>query len=414
MKCKIIKNVFVTVIMGMLLCFFITGCISKSGIISSQKRANEVLPTIRYKYDVNAAFGQMTAIYNNHLYYWDTKDSRTGIYKRNLLSEQEELIIEVESTRKIQVTEDGIYYIGRTPENDIEENYPEGKWNTYQLFFHEGYDKSGTADKLISESVIAWDFYVSGKNLFLVTNESTIPTGQYYLYKYICTNAGDYVKWEDEMVLLDDSTDKKLSKYQDLVFWSESELYNLGEVIAASIASVYDEGMGGTTYLTSDRLLQSELAEPCILLTDYKGHYLCSINDTIYLVNDNGVYKQRVIDSVEWIKFGFKKEKIMYLVAETKGQESLLQLDLDIFEAEELQKLEKNEKLVAMTEKGFICVNKKSTVMRDLTTGKIIKEQKWDKKVDWSSDTVEVAGDYIFVYEYKDGMLIKDMQKLNW
>ena len=67
-----------------------------------------------------------------------------------------------------------------------------------------------------------------------------------------------------------------------------------------------------------------------------------------------------------------------------------------------------------MTEKGFICVNKKSIVMRDLTTGKIIEEQKWDKKVDWSSDTVEVAGDYIFVYEYKDGMLIKDMQKLNW
>ena len=97
-----------------------SGCISEKAIVENQKKSNYVLPTIRYKQNVEAAWGQGSAIYDGALYYHDVKGDIAGIYKQDLSSGAEELLIETDSIRKLQVTEEGIYYIGRTKNKDIE------------------------------------------------------------------------------------------------------------------------------------------------------------------------------------------------------------------------------------------------------------------------------------------------------
>lgn len=112
-----------------------SGCtrVSRSSMIKAEKNSNMLLPSITYKYDNYATFGQMAAVYEGYLYYCGNNEEGRGIYKQDLLTKEEWLILEVESVRRIQVTEEGIYYIGRTPDRDIE-NYSKGKRNTNRLF----------------------------------------------------------------------------------------------------------------------------------------------------------------------------------------------------------------------------------------------------------------------------------------
>jgi len=402
------------IILGMSLCFVMTGCVSKRGIITNQQKANESLPAVRYKYDRNASFGQMAAIYDNNMYYCTEKESGAGIYKRSLLSGKEELIIEVENIRKIQVTEEGIYYVGRTPENDIKENYPDGQWNTYQLFFHDGHQKAEAEDILLSDKVFVWDFYVAADYIFLVTIRCGIPTGTPDLLKYLITNDGGNKGWNVDNIIMD-STEipNSLSRQDTLVFCSRLILSDEREMVTGGMASVYDESIDELVYIASERI-EYGINYRYMLITRYEGLYLYVAENEIFLINEKGIHKQKIIDFVEEIKFGVKNENIVNLIAGTEEGECLLQLNLDTFVVEKLQSLEKKEKAVAITDKGFISVTKKSIIIRDAKSGEVIHEQEWETKVNLDSDTIEMAGDYIFVYEYTEEIGIKEMQKLNW
>ena len=404
----------IKIIITLLSILLLAGCVSRSGIIESQKKANESLPTIRYKSDINMPFGQMAAIYENRLYYCDNKDSGTGIYKSDLSSGKEELIIEVENIRKIQVTEDGIYYIGRTPENDIEKNDSDGRWNTYQLFFHEGYEKTKIKDELITESVRAWDFYVVKEGIYFVTAISGIPTGKLVLYKYFVGSAGNSLVWENVEVVVEEIAETiTVSEFSELIFGSRFRLTEEWKEQITEIASVYDEGQDGIAYVASDRI-RYEAYDCYMLLASHEGGYLCTENSNLYLVDENGICEQATIDSVEKIKFGFKQGNQIYLISSMKNQEYIHLLNLDTFEVETIRELGKNEKVIAMTDEGFLCSTTKKILLRDIQNGEIVHSQSWNKKINWDKNTIEMAGDYIFVYEYKNGISIREKQRLAW
>ena len=386
------------------------GCVSYSGIANNQKRTNESLPTIRYKSDVNAPLGQMVAIYENNLYYCDKKDMGTGIYRHDLSSGKEELIIEVENIRKMQITEEGIYYIGRTPENDIETKGSSAMWNTYQLFFHEGHEKGSEKGTAISESVIAWDFCLSKKGIFLVTNESTIPQGQPSLRKYLLENNGDYMTWQGVEVIVREVTDNiSLANLADLTFCSRFVINKEREMQITAMASIYNQQLDGIVYVVSDKILREEYNY--ILLSVYEKGYLCSEDNNIFLVDEQGIHKQTTIEAIEKFKFGFKQENQMYLIGDFENQESLYVLNMDTFDVEIIQELDDEEKVVAMTDRGFICATPQEVILRDIQSGEKIKSQSWDTEINWDKNTVEVAGDYIFVYEYEEGITIREKRK---
>ena len=392
----------------------LVGCVSRSGIIESQKKANESLPTIRYKSDINMPFGQMAAIYNNHLYYCDNKDSGTGIYKSDLSSGKEELIIEVENIRKIQVTEDGVYYIGRTPENDIEKNDSDAEWNTYQLFFHKGHGNTGVKDKLLAEAIHAWDFYVADEGIYFVTVISGIPTGKIKLRKYFLENDGTYLTWRDMKVIVERITEEiSISEFAKLTLGSRFRLKEEWKEQITAIASVYDREQDKIVYGVSDRI-RNEAHYCYMLLTSHENNYLCTEDNNLYLVDENGICKQATIDSVEKIKFGFKQGNQMYLISSMKNQEYIHALNLDTFEVETIRELGKNERVVAMTDEGFLCSTTKKILLRDIQNGEIVHSQSWNKKINWDKNTIEMAGDYIFVYEYKNGISIREKQRLAW
>ena len=404
----------IKIIITLLIVLLLAGCVSWSGIIASQKKANESLPTIRYKSDANMPFGQMAAIYENNLYYCDKKDSGTGIYKLDLSSGKEELIIEVENIRKIQITEDGVYYIGRTPENDIEKNDSDAEWSTYQLFFHEGYEKTKVKDKLITESIRAWDFYVVKEGIFFTTAISAIPAGYIAVYKYFLKNTGNYLIWENVEVVVEEIAETiTISEFEGLIFGSRFTFTEEREEQVTALASTYDREQDGIVYTASDRISR-EAGYHYMLLANYEGGYLCTENSNLYLADENGIRKQTTIDSIEKIKFGFKQGNQIYLISSMKNQEYIHALNLDTFEVETIRELGKNERVIAMTDEGFLCSTTKKILLRDIQNGEIIHSQSWNKKINWDKNTIEMAGDYIFVYEYKNGISIQEKQQLVW
>ena len=52
--------------------------------------------------------------------------------------------------------------------------------------------------------------------------------------------------------------------------------------------------------------------------------------------------------------------------------------------------------------------------VRNTQNGEMIQRKSWEEEVNWDEDTVEMAGDYIFVYEYDGGIAIKEKQELDW
>ena len=405
------KKEIISIIIVVLNVFFLMGCVSRSGIVNNQKRANESLPTIRYKSDVDAPFGQMAAIYENSLYYCDKKDLGTGIYKYDLSSGKEEFIIEVENIRKIQITEEGIYYIGRTPENDIETKDLNAEWNTYQLFFHEGHEKKEGEDQLFTASIRAWDFFASDAGVFFVEIENPVPNGQPVLRKYLIGNNGVYMKWHEVEVIVERVTENvSIAEFANLTLGSLFAIDEEREKQITRIASVHNRQSDEIVYVVSDRILYE--AYYCyVFFTSYNEGYLCSEDNHIFLVDEQGIHKQTTIEAIEKFKFGFKQENHIYLIGDFENQESLYVLNMDTFDVEIIQELDDEEKVVAMTDKGFICATPQEVILRDIQSGEKIKSQSWDEEINWDKNTVEVAGDYIFVYEYEEGITIKEKRK---
>ena len=399
-----------------MVCFIITtltSCISIRGIIEGQQKMNSLLPTIRYKANGDSAYGQMAAIYNNHLYYHTEKDGIKGIYRMNLEIEHEELIVEVVGIRKLQITEEGIYYIGRTEENDIEEQSSKGNWNTYQFFFHKGHEKTEVPDELMHEDLYAWDFYVGENVIYFVRILNTVPIGRADLHKYLLEDVETNISWKRcENLIFDVGENKSLSVYEELVFWSRFKLGN-DKYEVTSIGTVYDSSIKEPVYILSDRV-DTENAQNYVILGEYQNKYICTDNEKIYLLDGTGVYRHKVIGDIDWIKFGFIENEVIYMLAEKGEQERIYQMDLETFEIILLKEVGKGERVVGMVGEEFICVTKKGIIIRDTKTGNIIKEKEWEGSINLEKDTVEIAGEYIFVYTSDQDIILKEMQKIIW
>lgn len=399
--------------------FLLSGCVSKEGVVKNQKRTNEVLGTIRYKQNINVSWGQGAAIYEENLYYHDIIEGVAGIYKQNLKDEKKELLIEVESIRKIQITEDGIYYIGRTRDNDVEIIDTAAKWNTYQLFFHEGYEKDEKAAEVVTEDmgiqddVFAWDFYVTENYIFFEIIICTIPIGVPDFYSYIFPKEGIGLSVEDWMsVKTNMEREKAISKCGDLLFLSSTIMKaELSERLAHFIQSIYDENIKSVIYSASDRYGRIA-TDDALFIGKYNGLYFCTEEDRAYLLTEKVIHKEAEFESVDKFNFGFMNEDQAFLIGETKGRETIYIVDLKHFETKELQKLDRKEKAVAIISSGIVCVTNKEVRLRDIDTGKVLYTQQWDNKIDLLKDTVEMAGNYIFIYDYSNGIVIKEKQKL--
>jgi len=242
------------------------------------------------------------------------------------------------------------------------------------------------------------------------------------MYKYLLMHNGEIKLWRDEKIIESriesDESDKYLTFYDELVFWTRfglriEEEISTAEFNVTKIWTVYDKNLEQPVYIEGDRVYP-EHEERYVLVTEYQGRYLCTEEQNIYLLNEDGIYNQTKIEDSERIKFGFKRGEEIYLIAEKEKQDSIYQLNLESFEVKLLKEVDKSEKVVAMTEAGFICVNSQSILIRDIQTGEIIGEQKWENKINLDSDTVEMAGDYVFVYGYEQGIMLKEKQKLDW
>jgi len=405
------RKIIVSIVLWSMI--FLTGCVSKSGITNGQKKSNESLPTIRYKSDNNSSFGQMSAVYDNHLYYCDQKEEGAGIYKQNLSTNQEKLIIEVESVRKIQITEEGIYYIGRTPQNDIKATYPSGKWNTYQLFFHEGHQQEEREAQLMADFVFAWDFIVTPTGIFLVTVENDIPTGSISLYKYFIEKRNPICWNEVNTVAGRVAENINVSEFRGLIFGSMFPINKDNEELTIRMTTVYYEEVDGIVYRSSDRIHGEEYI-PYLFLTKYNDSYICNENNNIFLIDEAKIKKRVTIEQINRVNFGFKQGNQMYLVGSLENQESIHVLDMDTFEVEYLKELDENEKVVAMTDKWFVCATPNEIILRDAKKGEILDSKPWNKKINWDKNTIEVTGNYIFAYDYKNGINIQERHSLMW
>ena len=414
------------IIAMLIMMLIISGCtrVSRSGIIKAQKNSNMLLPSITYKYDNYATFGQMSAVHEGYLYYCGDNEEGKGIYKQDLLTKKESLIIDVESVRRIQVTEEGIYYIGRTPDKDIEENNSDGKWNTYQLLFHEGHEKTDIQDKGLTDELFAWNFYATSKYIFSTKIQFVIPRGVGVIKASIYQKGdGMPISWDEKRLIINPTTSEiALYQYDDLLVFAE---YLARDEELNSALSAYGNGVESVIYTSTDRGYRMS-PEPHMLLGKWKEDYIWSKSGKVFLENSKEVIKETQIEGMVLAKFGFQEEDIIYIIAgmgDTESfekwrypetSESIYKLNVNTLAAEELKVLGENERTIAMTEKGFICVSDEKVIVRDKQNGIIVLEQSLEKPMDWEKNSVEIAGDYVFIYDYEEGINIRERIEIEW
>lgn len=292
--------------------------------------------------------------------------------------------------------------------------------NTYQLFF---YDKIRKESRLLTENedidydFFAWDFYAAEEYIFFETMKCTIPVGAYSYYAYIIPKEGYKVDWESRQIInVNTENNNTLVKNTDLVFWSNGEMnFQYQQEILSFIGAAYDEMSDTIVYSSSDRYNRTNM-ENIQLIGKYQNKFLCTEENTVYLVNEKGqVEQKKSVDSAERFIFGFIKGDSIYLIGQTKkGKEIICQLELGSLEQGIHYKLDKGEKAVAMMEKNMVCVTNKEIRLRDMENGEIMDTMKWDQKIDLRKDTIEMAADYILVYDYSKGITIKNKQEIEW
>ncbi len=402
----------IKVLIIFLICILLTGCINRKQGERNVSLANTAQNQLNYKQDVFSEQGKTCAFYNGRIYCF-MNDSKPGIYSVDTDKKKRELKVAVENIRKLQVTDDGIYYTA--PKNDKGE---------YSLFYKawEGESKEYfTKEVLIGleHDLNVWDFYVGKDGLVTIVEiYARIPKGLLSFRSFIVGTNMQIIPladYEDYLVDFNASEDQDgicVSGYQDIIFTTGAGFKDRAEDQNKYTIDLDERNMTIFNSDTNELLLMRNQAIyydvyfDGIVQTIFEDNFIISSKNSLYWVMQNSSEPSCIIElpEVQEIRFSVPVDDMLLVVgANEKGEEYLYEINLTKAEVQHTIAIELGQEVIAIDNGCVYTVTKKAVYVYEIKNGNFrqIGKQKWERDLKKSSK-LEMAGDTIFTYNVSD------------
>ena len=327
----------VKVLFVFLICILLTGCINRKQGERNVFLANTAQNQLNYKQDIFSEQGKVCAYYSGRVYYF-TNDDEPGIYSMDAEKKDRRLEVAVENIRKLQVTDDGIYYAA--PYND------EGQYSLFHKRWEgepEEYFAKGIPTGL-EHDLNVWDFHVGKDGLVTITEVyPRIPQGLLSFSAFIVDTNKQIVPladYEDYLVDFNASEDKDgicVSGYQDIIFTTGIGFKDRVEYQEQYTIDLDERNMTIFNSNTNELLLMRNQAVyfdvyfDGITQTIFEDKFVISSGNSLYWVMPNSSEPSYTLElpNIQEIKFAVPADDMLLVVgANEKGEEYLYEINL--------------------------------------------------------------------------------------
>lgn len=391
-----------------LICILLTGCTTRKQGERNVFLANTAQNQLNYKQDVFSEQGKTCAFYNGRVYCF-MNDNEPGIYSMDADKKDCHLEVAVENIRKLQVTDDGIYYAA--PYNE------KGKYSLFYKAWHDEAKEYFPAGNLkdLEHDLCVWDFYVGKDGLVTIVEVyDRIPQRFLSFSAFIADTNKQIVPladYEDYLVDFNASEDKKgicVSGYQDIIFTTGIDFKDRAERQNKYTIDSDERNMTIFNSNTNELLLMRNQAVYFDVLFDgitqtiFEDKFVISSGNSLYWVVPNSSEPSYTLElpDIQEIKFSVSADDMLLVVGTNeKGEEYLYEINLAKAEVQHTIAIAQGQEVIAIDNGYVYTVSKKAAYVYKMKNGsfKQIDKQKWRKSLKKSSK-LEMAGNTIFVY----------------
>lgn len=431
------KKVTYGIILSVLVLFLVSGC-QRGKSNSDDNKLDYSSFTANYKQDQNCEWGKRAAVYQNGIYYSDPQNG--GIFSMDLDGNQCHLVLKSLDIRKIQLTNEGIYYLNFIG-NATNFN---GEYRSFRLFFSDW--KTYTAQNLQNTTYDAnnaeqaqelWDFYRTKNgiianicidwadapytspslSLFYTFNKGKIRSDQFtFLRKYIyAIIPGAEYPWRGE-----------IATYHQLYFAAESNFGSpdpfFGQYNPPSDSFSVTDQQENQMVMNTDNVpyIFGDTEQHRTIDRFLPDGVLVHIQNEMTLMSQDfqKAIRSILLDGEEIIRYVVVSDDKAYIIAdqgEQYKQQSVYEMDLDTFTYQKLYKCARDrqilkfgalsdESILWLDAEKLVTVQEKLIRIWELKDGsyQLNRTLKTRMKIVNSLNQTDVAGDWLFVYQFNE------------
>lgn len=416
-------------------CFvlLLTGCIDNELGDENEDKANVCQNYLNYKQDVYCEWGKQCAFYEDRIYYFQNEDE-PGIYSMDTRGKDRRLEVRVSNIRKLQVREDGIYYVG-----PIEGTYPT-RYTIYRKEWNvpKAYEYSVTYPELESGEENAWDFYINENNTMVVLFVYTeIPHMNLIFQAFMLDSNGQPISLSEYDNYLEeynpgkiDNKNTNLFGYDDLLIMNEIGLEGWRKDVQGGGSNEYVVNMNqdNMTVFHKDKNEQlvfrnnavyHENYMDSVLQTIYEGCFVIANGNQLQWVQSDDAQMVRKVELPEAVavRYSVRDDSDLLVIAEGEKTECIYRISLDTTKIETTYTVPKKQKVLALSDNMLYTVSDKALYVYKNKNDEY-EEQKsinWQNKLKKTSK-LEMCGNVIFVYDVDDEsgeFVLKEYQVLD-
>jgi hypothetical protein len=383
-----------------------------------------------YKQDGSCPWGRKAAVYQNQVYYSDPAGG--GIFRMNLDGSQEQRVLECADIRKLQLTPEGIHYLGfiGNARKAGAERRP------FRLFLYDWATGEVLQANLQKWDSDLWDFYVAEDGAIANMNLREVVSEGYVNTVLYCTAGESYVPCGRLAVLRDFSVNRQ-ERVPGSAYPGLGEMGGYGELVLSAnslgvIRNVIEYELAWGGFAVTDRqknrvVIDTEPLQPCL---GGPPSYHRTIDGflpegaLVHVGNEVMLLSADLQDSVRSVLLGGEEAIRLvavdggnaYLIAEKASGEkrqTVYELDLRSFACRKLYACAQSERFLLFETKGEERVLWLDPEKLVTARGRVIRvwaledgEYKLDRTAEVKQDVVdpvnetEVAGDWLFVYRF--------------
>jgi len=383
-----------------------------------------------YKQDQNCEWGKKAAVYNDHIYYSDT--SNGGIFCMNLDGSQCHLVVKSPDIRKIQLSAEGIHYLGFITTVGEENN----RYRSFRLFFYDWITEktlnlmeTSLYTSFRGEDLELWDFYITsqGSIVNMMIGEDA-RVGMPYPSLYCTSTRGAILSNSLSLLRKDNAPIPgssypmhcEVAAYDQLLLSAESILESLNTYFftwgSFSVADRQRNQLAMNTDLLS-RLFGEKPTHRTIDGFLLGGVLVHIANEMMLLTPDfQDSVRSVLLDEEKFIRFVFVNGDKAYIITEN-GEwgklQSVYEMDLETFTYKKLYTCAKAEKYFIFTTQEeeqilwldgekLVTVRGKDVRIWVLRDGEyqLNRTLETAQKIVVTTNKTDVAGDWLFVYRF--------------
>ena len=354
----------------------LTGCMDNELGEENMRRANINHNFLNYKQNIYSEWGKECAFYKGRIYFFQDENI-PGIYSIDARGNGKRIEVEVQSIRKLQVLEDGIYFTGPVSGDEL---------NRYTIY-KKCWNKDNVEDYLINFSIKesnVWDFFIDmNHTMVIISLSKNIPIMNLCFNTFIVDSEKNVILLSDYVDYLVDYKQENVEDrwtnlfgYEDFLFVARTGIYDNSEDFGLfdtgeQNLSIYHIGRD-EILLFRNQAIFNERGCNSIVQTIHKDEFILANRNKFLWIKENASQYSKLLEipDIKEIKYSIKKEGDLLTIVSDGTNEYIYTINLDFAQIVSKFQIPNKENVLAVDQQRLYTVSKEEVHIYEMNSDK--------------------------------------------